>query len=286
MMHRPMPIPTTLAKALEPNYEETQKREREKEKGGQTLTKDVGSFDLKNVDDVRRLTLTLQKNDSITFLNDIQHATPEQSITALLHYHKEQIAAVRDGGTPLGLIGVSSQQTFTRRMHDGNEFLMHLEPGIYQHRVMTLDETSFDYATDISVTVHFIETATPEELDKCEVYLTCCRFAVFSTKLRITKALSGAIVGEADLIKIPNLFPVRHTTWATPSNIMVRECGRIIKQVDIHLHGILTFKLMDEQWFMTPARMPVKVTNGIAIFDRAAFLETVPVEFRHRYMLP
>lgn len=248
----------------------------------------VPAFNLRDVRSVRDLTVMLQESNKITFWNDGSGATPEQCIAKLLQAHADDIQMTRElPASQRGLVGVAAQQTYTRRIRDGNEFVCHLsEPGVYQHQIMSLDNTSFDFATNLGIIVHFERGTTVEEAERTEVCLTCCRFVVFSTKLRITKSLRGDVMGEAQLLQAPNMMQLRHTHCAAPSWIMLREHGRIVTQTDIHMHGVLVAKLLDQHWFATPAKLPVCVEAGMARFDRVAFLASVPREFLHRYTLP
>lgn len=151
---------------------------------------------------------------------------------------------------------------------------------------MCLDNTPYDYATNIDCILHFDSGVTVDEAKQVEVYLVCCRFAVFSTTLTVTKTFDGSVVGKCSLMVAPNLLPLRHTTWATQSWIKIREVGRCVKQVDVHMHSVLTYKLMEDHYFLTPAKLPVRVSGGMAMFNRKMFLESVPDAFRHRYVLP
>ena len=242
---------------------------------------DLGSYDLTKPSEAQRLTVNLQKHNKITFLNDMVGATPEQCIAVLLQTHSDEVMR-----SAKGIVGVATQHTYTRRMHMGSEFICHLQPGEYQHDVMCLDTTSYDYATNIGVTVHFADGTSNDEAKDVEVFLTCCRFTVFSTELRIRRTFDGKLIGECDLLKSPNIIPLRHTTWATQSYIRLRECGRVVSQVDLHMCNILSYKLMEEHYFMTPADLPVRVMGGLSMFNRKTFLNSVPSRFRKRYLLP
>jgi|UniRef100_A0A6C0IZA0 hypothetical protein len=263
-MSSPSSLPPVIARALA----EKQKSEEE----------EIPKFDLREIEDVRRLTVMLQKQNQITFMNDALNFTAEQCVSELLESQKNKKF------TALGITGVAAQQTYTRRLRDGSEFVTHIGNGVYQHQIMSLDTTQFDYGTNLNVIVHFDQNGfDANAAAQTEVCLICCRFVVFSTKLDIRRRMNG-ITGDAYLLRAPNLMPLRHTSWATPSYIIVREMGRLINQVDIHMHGILSTKLVDEQWFMTPANIPVCVKNGLAMYDRAAFVKSVPAEFVSRYL--
>jgi hypothetical protein len=242
--------------------------------------------DLTSHTDVERLTVDLQDRNRITFLQDSRGATKEQCLVELLDIIAQR---KRDNAPPpSGLIGVASEQDYVRRIKDGSEFVTVLENNVYEHSILSLDTTGFDYASDIIVSVHLDREYTKKGLPDTakgdiEVFFECCRFCVYSTGLDFKKAMDGSYVGVARLVHFPNIIPIRHTTWSGPSWIKVRENGRIISQVDIHSWNILVSRLADTHYFMTPGKMPVCVTLGLAMFDRDLFIGTVPEQFMHRY---
>ena len=244
--------------------------------------KDLGRFDLNNIEDTRRLTTTMQKHNKITFLNDVSGASPEQCVAAML-----EIYTVDQMKQHEGLIGVSTQKNYTRRLRKGNELICHCsEPNLYQHDVICLDATSFDFATNLDVTVHFAKTCEPDLAERTEIALVCCNFTVLSISLQMERAENGRLIGIGSLIRAPNLFPMRHVTRANQSWIRLREYGRQVSQVDIHFHAIMVNKLLDTHWFTTTANLPVRVQAGFPAFDRSKFLESVPEEFKSRYTIP
>lgn len=238
-------------------------------------------YNLKSVSDMRRLTVDLQGRDRITFLQDMRQASPDVCWDALMDHLKEH------GKTP-GVNGVATEQNYTRRIADGTEFVTHREDNSYEHTIMSLDSSNFDYATAVSVIVHLDPEYTanglpPDAAGDVEIFLECCRFCVFSSPLTFTKIRGGRYIGRAVLVEPPNLIPLRHITWSSPSNIKLRERGRIVTQVDVTSQNILANSLVEELWFKTPAGLPVSVHKGMSVFSRKEFLKTVPRQFLHRY---
>jgi hypothetical protein len=243
-------------------------------------------IDTRNIDDVRRLVMTLNNNSKLVIENLLMGATSEQLVSLLFKTYADEIKSAGRNMAAKGVIGAGAQQSFIRRIQSGNEFVCISEPGVYQHQIMSLDSsTAFDYASNISVHLHFGADVSVFEAETTEVYLTCCRFTVYSSRVTVTKTINGELVGEATLLKMPHLIPMRHTVQA-PSWIMLREHGRLVQQVDIHMHTFVSVTLLDDHFFCTPANLPVRVSGGMGRFDRNEFLSTVPDRFRHRYQLP
>jgi hypothetical protein len=255
-----------------------------KGKGKEKQVTPLPKFDLRNIEDVRNLVRRLNQSHQIKYLKQ-DAATPEQCITLLLACPPDKAIT--------GVVGVGTENNYTKRLRDGSEFVNYLEQGtVYEQEVMALGNHSFDYSTNISVIVHFDdeqfkgEGKIPDNLDdQVEVSLVCCNFTVVSSKLKLTRHTNGSILGVAFLLRAPNLFPLRHLVHSLPSRLMIRERGRLITQVDVHMHNIMAKTLLTEHWFMTPGNLPVCVKNGMCIFQRQEFLNNVPKEFVHRYEL-
>lgn len=238
-------------------------------------------YNLRDVDDARRLTIDLRNHDRITFLRECRSASIERCWDELM-LHLSENKKIE------GVNGVATEQMYTRRLVEGSEFIAHKGNSLYEHAVIHLDDSTFDYATDLSVIVHLDADYTRGGLPATaehdiEVILECCRFAVYSTSLKFSKQQDGKYVGQACLLSPPNLIPLRHTTWSSPTKIKIREFGRIVTQVDVHSYNVLANKLVEQVWFLTPAHLPVVVQKGIAMFNRNEFLMTVPEQFLSRY---
>lgn len=241
-------------------------------------------FDLRNIEDVRKMTHHLNLSHSIKYMKQ-DAATPEQCLALLL--------SEKPNDTITGLVGVATEHNYTKRLKDGAEFVTHLEEGtVYQHEIIPLGCHSFDYTTNISLVVYFDdeqfkgEGDIPDHLEKdVEIFLVCCNYTVYSTKLTLTRKPSGSVIGTAIVLKMPNFLPIRHTTYSLPSRLMIRERGRLVSQVDVAMHNVIVRKLLPEHWFMTPAHLPICVKQGMCIFQRQTFLDSIPKEFLHRYEL-
>lgn len=216
------------------------------------------NLDLRNTDEVVKMVAQLQKADVI---HDVPPDwTLEQCLSRLLNVIDQNVS---------GINGVGSVQDYKLyRLPDLS--VARSEDNYVEYSLFTLDDCSFDYVTDINVSIFFEITKVVANI---ELYLECCRFAIYSKTEKIS---SSTTMVEFDLLHDPNLIPIRHTTWSSPVRIKLR-CPQAFKvnEINISFKAIVAKTLKPKHWFCTPAQLPVVVEKGMCVFDRKRFMASI-----------
>jgi hypothetical protein len=221
------------------------------------------TLNLAKTDDVVKMVKEQQSQDVIHLVE--AEKTLENCVTHLFK--------VRDKNV-YGINGVGSMQCYN---YCNKLPSLYADRGEYnEYTLLTLDDSAFDYATNIEVILSFGEIT----YGIVEVYLECCRFCIYSSVIHV----DGESTVSFELLKQPNLIPLRHTTWSSPARIKMR-CNIIVVpwEINISFIGIAAATLNEKHWFCTPSALPVCVKRGMSIFDRTRFLESVDPSVKQFY---